>query len=55
MTDDVALKLLDVASRNGDPLLALVNENILDRSGLAQRVKLKRTANQFDLNKLCLR
>lgn len=48
MTDDVALKLLDVASRNGDRLLALVND-ILDAQALAEG-KVKADRKPVDLN-----
>lgn len=48
MKDEAALKLLDVASRNGDRLLALVND-ILDAQALAEgKVKVER--KPVDLN-----
>ena len=48
MKDEVALKLLDVASRNGDRLLALVND-ILDAQALAEG-KVKADRKPVDLN-----
>ena len=48
MKDEGALKLLDVASRNGDRLLALVND-ILDAQALAEG-KVKADRKPVDLN-----
>lgn len=48
MKDEAALKLLDVASRNGDRLLALVND-ILDAQALAEG-KVKADRKPVDLN-----
>lgn len=48
MKDEAALKLLDVASRNGDRLLALVND-ILDAQALAEG-KVKADLKPVDLN-----
>lgn len=48
MKDEAALKLLDIASRNGDRLLALVND-ILDAQSLAEG-KVKADLKPVDLN-----
>ncbi|UWR38778.1 MULTISPECIES: sensor histidine kinase [Sulfitobacter] len=48
MKDEVTLKLIDVASRNGDRLLALVND-ILDAQALAEG-KVKADLKPVDLN-----